>query len=109
MEFQNRITPFQIYYADGLKFIDKKIIENVIKEREEGGIFVKDSLDEEKTPSLTPLDSGISDQMKNRVALMAERLCMLGNMMGGFDHRLNNLVSNNNERDTIVIELFKKL
>ena len=34
---------------------------------------------------------------------------MFGNMMGRFDQRLNNLANASNERDTIVIELFKML
>ena len=96
-------------YADELKVVDKKAIEHVVKAREAGGIVFGTPQDEKGEPSSTPLEGVISGQLENRLEEMARRIRLLEDMVGGIDQRVNTLVQKKDERDTIVLELFKML
>ena len=96
-------------YADELKVVDKKAIEHVVKAREAGGIVFGTPQDEKGEPSSTPLEGVISGQLENRLEEMSRRIRLLEDMVGGIDQRVNSLVQKKDERDTIVLELFKML
>ena len=92
-------------YADELKVIDKKTIENVINARQAGGLFSYG----EKGPSAPHMKTTISEPLKNRFQLMQRRIRLIENMAAKLDQRLNALEKKREERDTIVLELFKML
>jgi general secretion pathway protein A len=96
-------------YADELKVIDKKAIEHVIKAREAGGIFSGTLQDEKGEPSSAPMEDVISGSLENRLGEMERRIRMIEDVVGGMGQRVDNLVQKKNERDTIVLELFKML
>jgi len=96
-------------YADELKVIDKKIIENVINGRDAGGLFSYTHQDGEKGLFTPPMEAAISEPLKNRLQLMQRRIGLIENMVGNLDQRINMLASKREERDTIVLELFKML
>jgi len=96
-------------YADEIKIIDKSLIETVIKEREESGIFNKldlsfrDSTEEIRGAEKAPIFSDISLQY------MGDRIDILDGKIERLQEEIRNLKNKKNERDTIIIELFKML
>jgi len=96
-------------FADELKIIDKKAIEHVIKAREAGGISTVTTQDENNNPSSLPMEGVIVGQLENRFVDMERRIRQLEDMIGHMGHRLNTLVQKKDERDTIVLELFRML
>jgi general secretion pathway protein A len=96
-------------YADELKAIDKKAIEHVIRAREAGGIFSGITQDEKGEPSSSPMEDVISGSLENRLGEMERRIRLMEDVVGGMGQRVDNLVQKKNERDTIVLELFKML
>jgi len=96
-------------YADELKVIDEKAIEHVIRAREAGGIFSGIPQDEKGEPSSAPMEDVISGSLENRLGEMERRIRLMEDVVGGMGQRVDNLVQKKNERDTIVLELFKML
>ena len=96
-------------YADELKVIDEKAIEHVIRAREAGGIFSGIPQDEKGEPSSAPTEDLISGSLENRLGEMERRIRLMEDVVGGMGQRVDNLVQKKNERDTIVLELFKML
>ena len=96
-------------FADKLKTIDKETIENVVNERKEGGLFSdvkQDDLVEDLSDNKNILDDKtISEQLKE----INRRLFLLENRTDGFDQRLLWLTNKREERDTVVVELFRML
>ena len=98
-------------YADELKIIDKNLIETVIKEREESGIFSKldlnflgsDSTEKNIGEEKGSIFSDISLQ------LIGNRIDLLDEKIEGIQEEIKKLKNNKNQRDTIIIELFKML
>ena len=96
-------------YADEIKIIDKSLIETVIKEREESGIFSKldlnfsDSTEENIGEEKALISSDISLQF------MGKRIDILDEKIERLQEEIRNLKNKKNERDTIIIELFKML
>ena len=96
-------------YADEIKIIDKSLIETVIKEREESGIFNKldlnfsDPTEENIGEEKALISSDISLQF------MGKRIDILDEKIEGLQEEIRNLKNKKNERDTIIIELFKML
>ena len=96
-------------YADGIKIIDKNLVETVIKEREESGIFSKldlnfnDSSVKTISEEIGPKSSG------NTLQFMGKRIDMLDAKIEGLHEEIKNLKKLKNERDTIIIDLFKML
>jgi general secretion pathway protein A len=96
-------------YADGIKIIDESLIETVIREREESGIFNKldssingssaKTLHEEKTPKSSD----------NPLQFMGKRIDILDAKIEGLQEEIKSLKKLKNERDAIIIELFKML
>ena len=96
-------------YADELRVVDKKTIQNVISAREAGGLFSNSHQDGEKGPPAPPMETPISEPLEDRLQLMQRRIRLIENMVGNLDQRLNALAKKREERDTIVLELFKML
>lgn len=99
-------------FADGLKIIDEKVIENVVKAREAGGIFKKLSGDKPAGDALNNVESveveatGF-DQFQNRSELMGQRFCLLENRINFMEQRITDLTDGKESRDAIVLELMK--
>jgi general secretion pathway protein A len=96
-------------YADEIKIIDKGLIETVIKEREESGIFNRldldfnDSNEKNLYEEKAPVSSDIPLQ------LMGKRIDILDEKIKRLQEEIGNLKNLKNERDAIIIELFKML
>jgi len=96
-------------YADEMKYIGKEVIENVLKERKEGGLFT-DIRQHDILPfnpdELGPTEGRIQNE---QILEIFRRLNLLENRVDSFDQRLIWLTKQKEDRDTIVIELFKML
>jgi general secretion pathway protein A len=90
-------------YADGLKVIDRSVIETVIKSREAGGLFTNGLWDEPRLS--TGGDASVREQLK----LMERRVTFLEDLVGGLNQRLTQLSNMKEARDVLVLELFKML
>ena len=96
-------------YADARKTIDRKIIENVIKAREAGGIFSTDSPDENDALISSPAEAVAPEQADNRLKLVEQRISLLESMVDNMAQKLNKLSQKKDERDAIILDLFKML
>jgi general secretion pathway protein A len=96
-------------YADGIRIIDKSLIETVIQEREESGIFSKLNLnfDDPSTIALSEEEAPQSSDIL--LQFMGKRIDLLDTKIEGLQEEIRNLKTLKNERDTIIIELFKML
>jgi len=98
-------------YADGQKIIDKRIIENVIKEREESGIFSGLDIDSPKSAkngSVEEKGFGI-DISNTHLQMMDKRIDSLEATIGGLQEKVQNLNNLKNKRDDTIFELLKML
>jgi general secretion pathway protein A len=96
-------------YADGQKTIDKSIIENVIKERDESGIFSGLDIGSPKSAKNgLPEEKGF-DTSNTQLQMMEKRIDSLEATIGGFQGKIQNLNNLKNKRDDIIIELLKML
>jgi general secretion pathway protein A len=96
-------------YADGIKIIDKSLIETVIKEREESGIFSKLDLNFDDSSAKTLSEEKVPKSSDNSLQFMGKRIDILDAKIEGLQQEIRNLKNLKNERDTIIIELFKML
>ena len=96
-------------YADGIKSIDKSLIETVIKEREESGIFSKLDLDFNDAGVKTLSEEKATNFNDNPLQFVGKRLDQLDARIEGLQEEIKNIKNLKNERDTIIIELFKML
>jgi general secretion pathway protein A len=96
-------------YADGQKIIDKNIIENVIKERDESGIFSNLDLNFNDSSTKTLSEEKTPKSSDNPLQFMGKRIDILDAKIEGLQQEIRNLKNLKNERDTIIIELFKML
>ena len=96
-------------YADGIKIIDKSLIETVIKEREESGIFSKLDLNFDDSSAKTFSEEKVPKSSDNSLQFMGKRIDILDAKIEGLQQEIRNLKNLKNERDTIIIELFKML
>ncbi|MDD2388633.1 MAG: AAA family ATPase [Desulfobacterales bacterium] len=99
-------------FADGLKTIDEKVIENVVTAREAGGIFTKFGGDHpagdasDNVESVEVEATGF-DLSQNRFQLMGQRFRLLENRIDCMEQRLSDLTDGKKSRDVIVLELMK--
>jgi len=96
-------------YADDLKAINKKIIENVFETREIGGIFSKAEEIEPKSLPPTISDNGAIKQLEKRIQSMEKRALLLESIVTNIEQQFNLLVNNRGKLDNLAIELFKLL
>ncbi|RLC32015.1 MAG: general secretion pathway protein GspA [Deltaproteobacteria bacterium] len=101
-------------YADTRKTVDKKIVENVIRAREAGGIFSAEPFEAPATDSAggasAPAQAaGISEQAEKELRIMGQRISLLENTVDHMARRLNELSKTRDQRDDVILELFKML
>jgi general secretion pathway protein A len=90
-------------YADGQKVIEKSVIEAVIKSRQAGGLFTNDPEGERR------LSEGADAPLSKQLESMQRRMAFLEDLVSGMDQRLTQLSNSREERDALVLELFKML
>lgn len=96
-------------YADNKKKISKAIIEEVIKERNDGGILTDETDDEPiELQSVTALPE-IQGGSSVRIEALEARIQNLETMFKSIDKRLHSLMNVRDEKDVVVLELFKLL
>ncbi len=97
-------------FADGVKVIGKDLMDSVIEDRKESGIFY-------------PKDEGVQqielpggdDQQKlahgfeRRLQNLESRLKLMEKMLGSLDQRLSNLALRKAHEETVFVDLFKML
>lgn len=97
-------------YADNHKKINKSVIEEVIRERSSGEIFSDEAADSKTTASppdtVTP---GVTGPVGERIEALEARLQNLEVMFKSIDKRLHSLMNVRDEKDVVVLELFKLL
>ena len=97
-------------YADNIKKIDRKIVDDVIRERNSSGIFANETGINEISPP--PSEGAIITQggtAAERIDLLEARIQNLETMLKSVDKRLNSLMNVRDEKDAVVLELFKLL
>jgi hypothetical protein len=96
-------------FADELETISVPILDNVYEELKTLGTFT----DYDAKPSANPPSPGsglaVATVSDNRIALLEGKLQFLDEKIVALNDRLDNLSQNRNERDEIVVELFKML
>ena len=95
-------------FADGKTIINSAILENVIKEREDGLFSDPGQPDGGMTISVSP-DSTESVFPQQQLPELVRRICIIENRLDNLDQRLTLIAKAKGERDSIVIELFKML
>ena len=96
-------------YADGIKIIHKALIETVIKEREESGIFSRLDLDYSDLSEKNLNDENTLISSDIPLKFIEKRIDLLDSAIHGLNEEIKNLKKLKNKRDTIIIELFKML
>ncbi|WDN88903.1 hypothetical protein BuS5_01871 [Desulfosarcina sp. BuS5] len=96
-------------FADELKIIGKKTIQDVIKSRAEGGIFSALAKDEKKESCATIKKSSSESHYSDKMRLMEEKIHNIDNLLVNLDKRLLSLTEKKEDRDIVVVELFKML
>ena len=96
-------------YADGTKIIDKNLIDTVIKEREESGIFNKLDLSLSESSPLTLSEEKSPENSNIMLQFMEKRVDSIDTKIEWLQEEIGNLKSLKNKRDTIILELFKML
>ena len=96
-------------YADGQKIINKNVIENVIKERHESGIFSGIDIHEQTAPDLTESEPSGIGVPNIQLQTMEKRLDLLELKIETMQEKVQKLSEFKDERDNTVIELLKLL
>ncbi len=96
-------------FADELKIIGKKTIQDVIKSRAEGGIFSEFAKDEKKESYTTIKKNTFESNYSDKMRLMEEKIHNIDNLLVNLDKRLLSLTEKKEDRDVVVVELFKML
>jgi general secretion pathway protein A len=96
-------------FADSHEIIGKNILDDVIKEREAGGMFSVDSPDEKTAPLSQSTEAVITEHSDIRLILMEQRISMFEVMLEDMGLKLDKLSGKKDERDDIILELFKML
>jgi general secretion pathway protein A len=96
-------------YADNKRKINRTVVEEVIRERTNGEIFVEEAESQEGsaiTTSSLPEAPGASGE---RFEVLEARIQNLETMFKSIDKRLHSLMNVRDEKDAVVLELFKML
>ncbi|MBW2091414.1 MAG: AAA family ATPase [Deltaproteobacteria bacterium] len=96
-------------YADDLKVIDQKIIENVFETREIGGIFSDYQETEQKEQPPVISANGAIKQLARRVQSVEKRAVLLESVVANIEQQFNLLINSREKMDSLAIELFKML
>jgi len=96
-------------FADGMSAINKKVIQHVISEREEGGLF-EDVRKGDGAPQVLSKDEASDNVLvRSQMQEVLRRVWLIENRIDAMDQRLMLLNKGKEDRDTVVIELFKML
>lgn len=96
-------------FADDVKVINKKIIENIVESREIGEGFTEDAPGEDAALPSPPMGNGAAGQLNGRVDSLEKRMVLLETVVANIERTLSALVNKREKRDNIVIELFEML
>jgi general secretion pathway protein A len=101
-------------YADNKTKISKAIIDEVIRERSDGGILADDTDDAEADGEPLELTAvaappEIQEGSSVRIEALEARIQNLETMFKSIDKRLHSLMNVRDEKDVVVLELFKML
>ncbi|NNG01201.1 MAG: Flp pilus assembly complex ATPase component TadA [Desulfobacteraceae bacterium] len=105
-------------FADSKERIDQQTIEDVVKERSSGGIFLTDPKSKETAgsqnkESITVTTGAVSGngagQLKSRIDLLEQKISHLDGVCANLNKLLTNLSEKRDEKDAIMVELFKLL
>jgi general secretion pathway protein A len=96
-------------YADNKHKITRAIVEEVVRERTNGEIFINEPENQEEnalSPASLPEIQGASSE---RFEVLEARIQNLETMFKSIDKRLHSLMNIRDEKDVVVLELFKML
>ena len=103
-------------FADQVKIINKNIVDTVVKARESGGIFSqkKNKPKAGYTNEVIQKDSflkliSVLKSWKKQIKLLEERISFLEQKINISDRKLDELGNKKDQKDEIIIELFKML
>ena len=96
-------------YADGQKIIDKRIIENVIKERDESGIFSGLDVDSPLSAKTDLPDEKGFDTSNSYLQMLETRINSLEVTIVGLQEKIQHFNNLKNKRDDTIFELLKML
>ena len=97
-------------YADNLHNIEKEIVENAIQERESTGVF--SGISEENFTEVNFLDSDKGNHIsfwEKQIDSIDKRMCDLEDGLAQMDKEIKRIATLKDEKDVIVVELFKML
>jgi general secretion pathway protein A len=96
-------------YADNHRKINKAIVEEVIRERTNGEIFTDDSDNKKGVPQSATPTAVMQGASVDRIESLEARIQNLETMFKSLDKRLHSLMNVRDEKDVVVLELFKML
>ncbi|MGD8837621.1 MAG: AAA family ATPase [Desulfobacteraceae bacterium] len=96
-------------YADNKKEITKEIIEEVIRERNDGGILTEKNDSEQIDHPIVADPPEVQEGAALRIEALEARIQNLETMFKSVDKRLHSLMNIRDEKDVVVLELFKML
>jgi general secretion pathway protein A len=96
-------------FADGLHTIDTNVIENVYTELKSLGTFAGYDRNSYKSPAYKKKEANRSSDSDMRWTLLKEKTDLLNEEVSYLKERIDFALEKHNERDKIVIELFKLL
>ena len=96
-------------YADNHKKINKSIIEEVIRERTSGEIFTEEASNKSNPMPTESALAAAEGPVNDRFEVLEARIQNLETMFKSIDKRLHALMNVRDEKDVVVLELFKLL
>lgn len=96
-------------YADNKRIITRGIVEEVIRERTNGEIFANESENTEDIPLTSSSLPELQGAAGERFEVLEARIQNLETMFKSIDKRLHSLMNIRDEKDAVVLELFKML
>jgi general secretion pathway protein A len=96
-------------YADSMKVITKNVIEEVIKERDQSGIFDEVDTNEPVLPIKDDQKENGPEKSNRELRMFVEKIAFLENNINDIKHEIRHLKNIYNKRDRIIFDLFKML
>ena len=96
-------------YADSMKIITKNVIEEVIKERDQSGIFDEVHSNEPILPSKYDQKEHGLEKSNHGLQMFVEKIAFLENNINDIKREIRHLKNIHNKRDRIIFDLFKML
>jgi general secretion pathway protein A len=96
-------------FADSLETIGRKVVEDVINAREAGGMFSIDSPRDQSGPITVSTEIEVKEHSDTRLKLMEQRIGTFEILVKDLNRRLDRLSRKKDQRDDMILELFKML